>query len=83
MKFPIIDYSEFPQQVLDGYTLYKSSRKWHALVVLKNKFGTQVKLYSWKKTSTGWKVGLANMNISFWKVSLLNEKYEEFKNLYL
>lgn len=65
-KFPVKSYEGFEQRVLDGVTIYKSKRRWIALVVVETPFGKQLKLYAWVFRDGDWKVDLANLNIGYW-----------------
>ncbi len=65
-KFPVKSYEGFEQKVVEGVTIYKSKRRWIALVVVETPFGRQLKLYAWVFKSGEWKVDLANLNIGYW-----------------
>lgn len=81
--FPINKYNNFPRKVVDGFTIYKSQRKWHAIVVIETNYGIQVKLYSWIKRKEEWRVDLANINIGFWDWKSISNKLSKLKCKYL
>jgi hypothetical protein len=80
--FPIKSYENFPQKPIDGFTLYKSRRRWVAVVVLETPYGKTIKLYEWVNRRGEWKVGLANINLSYWDVDLFARKVNELLHRY-
>jgi len=81
--FPVESYEGFEQKVLDGVTLYKSSRRWIALVVVETPYGRQLKLYAWVMRGGKWKVDLANLNIGYWDFKKFAEHAERLSKDYL
>jgi len=89
-EFPVKSYEGFEQKVLEGYTIYKSSKRWIALVVVEiiNKkelrlySKKELRLYSWELREGEWKVALASLNIGFWDWDSIYEKIKEFKKKY-
>ena len=81
--FPVKSYEGFEQKVLDGVTLYKSNRRWIALVVVETPYGRQLKLYAWVMRDGEWKVDLANLNIGYWNFKKFAEHAEKLSKKYL
>lgn len=81
-EFPVKSYEGFEQKVLDGYTIYKSSKRWIALVVVEANNKREMRLYSWELRKEAWKVALASQNVGFWDWDKLYEKVKEFKEKY-
>lgn len=81
-EFPVKSYKEFEQKVLDGYTIYKSNKRWVALVVVETSYKKELRLYSWELRDDKWKVSLASQNVGFWDWDLLYQKVREFKAKY-
>ncbi|RMF30833.1 MAG: hypothetical protein D6752_03355 [Candidatus Nitrosothermus koennekii] len=81
-EFPVKSYEGFEQKVLDGYTIYKSSKRWIALVVVETSNKKELRLYSWELRKGEWKVALASQNVGFWDWDKLYEKVKEFKEKY-
>ena len=61
-KLPLSDYYE----LLDARTYLRTPKRWVALCALKSKFGKELKLYewNWRGEEKGWKVALANLNVT-------------------
>ncbi|GIU72818.1 MAG: hypothetical protein KatS3mg003_2297 [Candidatus Nitrosocaldaceae archaeon] len=81
-EFPVKSYEGFEQKVLDGYTIYKSGKRWIALVVVETSNKKELRLYSWELRKGEWKVALASQNVGFWDWDKLYEKVKEFKEKY-
>lgn len=64
--FPVRDYENFPQRVLGGVTLSRSRSRWVALVVVQTPYGRRLKFYVWVRRGDGWKVDLANVDVTRW-----------------
>jgi len=82
-EFPIRTYEGFEQKVLDGVTLYKSRKRWVALVVVETPYGRHLKLYAWVMRNNEWKVDLANLNIGYWDFKKFAEHAERLSKKYL
>jgi hypothetical protein len=80
--FPIKSYEEFPQKVIDGFTIVKNNNRWVAVLVIETSYGRMVKLYAWVKRKGEWKVDLANLNISHWDMDVVSSKTKEFIKKY-
>ena len=72
-------YEGFEQKVLDGHTIYKSSKRWVALVVVEANNKKELRLYSWEFRKDTWKVALASQNVGFWNWDELLSKVKELK----
>lgn len=81
-QFPVKSYEGFEQKVLDGHTIYKSSKRWVALVVVETSSKKELRLYAWEFRKDTWKVALASQNVGFWKWDELASKVNEFKQKY-
>jgi len=81
-QFPVKSYEGFEQKVLDGHTIYKSSKRWVALVVVETSSKKELRLYAWEFRKDAWKVALASQNVGFWKWDELASKVNEFKQKY-
>ena len=81
-QFPVKSYEGFEQKVLDGHTIYKSSKRWVALVVVETSSKKELRLYAWEFRKDTWKVALASQNVGFWKWDELATKVNEFKQKY-
>lgn len=81
-EFPVKSYEGFEQKVIDGYTIYKSSKRWIALVVVETSNKKELRLYAWELRKEQWKVALASQNVGFWDWDKLYEKVKEFKEKY-
>jgi hypothetical protein len=81
-EFPVKSYEGFEQRVIDGYTIYKSSKRWIALVVVETSHKQELRLYAWELRKEQWKVALASQNVGFWDWDVLYEKVKEFKEKY-
>ena len=81
-QFPVKSYEGFEQKVLDGHTIYKSSKRWVALVVVETSSKKELRLYAWEFRKDVWKVALASQNVGFWKWDELTSKVNEFKQKY-
>lgn len=80
--YPVKSYEGFEQKVVDGYTIYKSSKRWVALVVVETSNGRELRLYSWEMRKGEWKVALASQNVGFWDWDIIVGKVKEFKEKY-
>ncbi len=80
--YPVKSYEGFEQKVVDGYTIYKSSKRWVALVVVETSNGRELRLYSWEMRKGEWKVALASQNVGFWDWDVIVGKVKEFKDKY-
>lgn len=78
-EFPVKSYEGFEQKVLDGYTIYKSARRWVALVVVETSSRKELRLYAWENRKDAWKVALASQSAGFWDWDQLLGKVKEFK----
>ncbi len=78
-QFPVKSYEGFEQKVLDGHTIYKSSKRWVALVVVEANNKKELRLYSWEFRKDTWKVALASQNVGFWNWDELLSKVKELK----
>ncbi|MEE8133260.1 MAG: hypothetical protein V3T40_06775 [Nitrososphaerales archaeon] len=78
-RFPVKSYEGFEQKVLDGHTIYKSSKRWVALVVVEANNKKELRLYSWEFRKDTWKVALASQNVGFWNWDELLSKVKELK----
>jgi hypothetical protein len=81
-QFPVKSYEGFEQKVLEGHTIYKSSKRWVALVVVETSNKKELRLYAWEFRKDAWKVALASQNVGFWKWDELASKVNEFKQKY-
>ncbi|MEM0030315.1 MAG: hypothetical protein QW572_03390 [Candidatus Nitrosocaldus sp.] len=81
-EYPVKSYEGFEQKVLDGHTIYKSSKRWVALVVVETSNGRELRLYSWEMRKGEWKVALASQNVGFWDWDAITGKVKEFKERY-
>lgn len=81
-QFPVKSYEGFEQKVLDGHTIYKSSKRWVALVVVETSNKKELRLYAWEFRKDAWKDALASQNVGFWKWDELASKVNEFKQKY-
>ena len=81
-EFPVKSYEGFEQRAIDGYTIYKSSKRWIALVVVETSNKKELRLYAWELRKEEWKVALASQNVGFWDWDALYEKVKEFKEKY-
>ena len=81
-EFPVKSYEGFEQKVIDGYTIYKSNKRWIALVVVETSNKKELRLYSWELRNEQWKVSLASQNIGFWNWDDIYAKIKEFKSKY-
>lgn len=81
-QFPVKSYEGFEQKVIDGYTIYKSARRWIALVVVETTNKKELRLYAWEFRKDAWKVALASQSVGFWKWDELTAKVNEFKQKY-
>ncbi|MEM4356922.1 MAG: hypothetical protein QXR25_03865 [Candidatus Nitrosocaldus sp.] len=80
--YPVKSYEGFEQRVVDGYTIYKSSKRWIALVVVETSNGKELRLYSWEMRKGEWKVALASQNVGFWDWDTIVGKVKELKDKY-
>ncbi len=80
--YPVKSYEGFEQKVIDGYTIYKSNKRWIALVVVETSNGKELRLYSWELRKNEWKVSLASQNVGFWDWDSIVSKVKEFKAKY-
>ncbi len=80
--YPVKSYEGFEQKVIDGYTIYKSNKRWIALVVVETSNGKELRLYSWELRKNEWKVSLASQNVGFWDWDSIVSKVKEFKTKY-
>ena len=78
-RFPVKSYEGFEQKVLDGHTIYKSSKRWVALVVVEANNKKELRLYSWEFRKDTWKAALASQNVGFWNWDELLSKVKELK----
>ncbi len=81
-QFPVKSYEGFEQKVLDGYTIYKSSKRWVALVVVETSAKKELRLYAWEFRKDAWKVALASQSVGFWNWDELSNKVKELKTKY-
>lgn len=81
-QFPVKSYEGYEQKVLDGHTIYRSSKRWVALVVVEASNKRELRLYAWEFRKDSWKVALASQNVGFWKWDELTSKVTEFKQKY-
>ncbi|MEM2759848.1 MAG: hypothetical protein QXU32_04445 [Nitrososphaerales archaeon] len=81
-KYPVKSYEGFEQKAIDGYTVYKSSKRWVALVVVETNTKKELRLYAWEFRKDAWKVALASQNVGFWNWEELASKVKEFKHKY-
>ncbi len=81
-QFPVKSYEGYEQKVLDGHTIYRSSKRWVALVVVEASNKRELRLYAWEFRKDSWKVALASQNVGFWKWDELASKVNEFKQKY-
>ena len=81
-QYPVKSYEGFEQKVLDGYTIYKSNKRWIALVVVETSNRKELRLYSWELRKGEWKVALASQNVGFWDWDAIYNKIKEFKDRY-
>ncbi len=81
-EFPVKSYEEFEQKVIDGYTIYKSNKRWIALVVVETSNKKELRLYAWELRKDEWKVSLASQNVGFWNWDSIYAKIKEFKEKY-
>jgi len=81
-QFPVKSYEGYEQKVLDGHTIYRSSKRWVALVVVEASNKRELRLYAWEFRKDSWKVALASQNVGFWKWDELASKVTEFKQKY-
>ncbi len=81
-EFPIKSYEGFEQKVIEGYTIYKSSKRWIALTVVEANNKKEMRLYSWELRKGEWKVSLASQNVGFWDWDKIYEKIKELKSKY-
>jgi hypothetical protein len=77
--YPVKSYEGFEQKVIDGHTIYKSNKRWIALVVVETSNGKELRLYSWELRKNEWKVALASQNVGFWDWDSIVSKVKEFK----
>ena len=87
MDYPIKDYDNLKQKVVDGFDIYRTGKRWIAIVVIErtNPNGSKyylLKLYRWINKKGEWKVDLANMNIGYWDINKIVDKITEFKQKY-
>jgi len=80
--YPVKSYEGFEQKVIDGYTIYRSNKRWIALVVVETSNGKELRLYSWELRKNEWKVSLASQNVGFWDWDSIVSKVKEFKTKY-
>jgi hypothetical protein len=81
-EFPVRSYEGFEQKALDGHTIYKSSKRWIALVVVETSSKKELRLYAWEFRKDAWKVALASQNVGYWKWDELVSKVKAFKENY-
>jgi len=81
-QYPVKSYEGYEQKVVDGYTIYKSSKRWIALVVVDTSNGRELRLYSWEMRKNEWKVALASQNVGFWDWDAIISKVKEYKEKY-
>lgn len=81
-QFPVRSYEGFEQKAIDGYTIYKSSKRWVALVVVEANNKKELRLYAWEFRKDTWKVALASQTVGFWNWDELASKVKEFKQKY-
>jgi hypothetical protein len=81
-EFPVRSYEGFEQKALDGHTIYKSSKRWIALVVVETSSKKELRLYAWEFRKDAWKVALASQNVGYWKWDELVSKVKAFKEKY-
>jgi hypothetical protein len=77
--YPVKSYEGFEQKAIDGHTIYKSNKRWIALVVVETSNGKELRLYSWELRKNEWKVALASQNVGFWDWDSIVSKVKEFK----
>jgi hypothetical protein len=81
-QYPVKSYEGYEQKVVDGYTIYKSSKHWIALVVVDTSNSRELRLYSWEMRKNKWKVALASQNVGFWDWDAIIGKVKEYKEKY-
>ncbi|MEM2856753.1 MAG: hypothetical protein QW416_06605 [Candidatus Nitrosocaldaceae archaeon] len=81
-EFPVKSYEGFEQKVIEGYTIYKSNKRWVALVVVETSYKKELRLYAWELKNDTWKVSLASQNVSFWNWDSIYQKIKELKSKY-